>query len=142
MTKIFRKYKATAETRDGLYKVLQVTVTRAGREPLVAQFGGIKIAYNKDANVADMSTNVSGYFLCKRSQLIDRMLRDVCELCGATGDVEMHHVRKLRDLSRRGRRYKPEWMQRMIAMRRKTLAVCVGCHHEIHSGVYDAVRVH
>ncbi|MHB1629912.1 MAG: HNH endonuclease, partial [Bacilli bacterium] len=48
---------------------------------------------------------------------------------------------KLKDLEHNGRKEKPEWMKRMVAMRRKTLAVCHGCHTQIHSGNYDGIRV-
>ena len=76
-------------------------------------------------------------------QLIDRMLRNVCELCGAeVCSVEMHHICKLKNLSRNGRRHKPLWMKTMIALRRKTLAVCRECHVAIHAGKYDGVCVH
>lgn len=53
----------------------------------------------------------------------------------------MHHVKKLKDLENNGRKDKPEWMKRMIAMRRKTLAVCHECHAKIHSGKYDGNKV-
>jgi len=142
VSKVFGKYKVVTETKDGICKVLQVVVPRNGKEPLVAQFGGIKLSYDKDADIIDGATDVLGQFLCKRSQLIDRLLRNVCELCGAIDDVEMHHVKKLRDLGRNDRRHKPKWMVRMIALRRKTLAVCINCHHAIHSGLYDGVCVH
>jgi group II intron reverse transcriptase/maturase len=141
VSRIFRKYKTVIETKDGIYKVLQVKVTRDGKELLIAQFGGIKLAYDKNVDIVDDMTVGSRLFLGKRSQLIDRLLCDVCELCGVTGSIEMYHVKKLKDLGRSGGCHKPEWMKRMIAMRRKTLAVCVGCHHGIHSGVYDKVRV-
>ncbi len=36
---------------------------------------------------------------------------------------------------------KPEWMKRMMTMRRKTLAVCHKCHTKIHSGTYDGKKV-
>ncbi|WP_246320750.1 HNH endonuclease [Paenibacillus germinis] len=53
----------------------------------------------------------------------------------------MHHVKKLKDLSQNGRREKPQWIKRMVAMRRKTLAVCRECHANIHSGKYDGKKV-
>ncbi len=53
----------------------------------------------------------------------------------------MHHVKKLKDLEKNGRKEKPEWMKRIIAMRRKTLVVCHECHASIHSGTYNGRRV-
>jgi group II intron reverse transcriptase/maturase len=136
--KIYRKYMATVETKDGTYRVLQIVVKRENKKPLIAQYGGIKLAYNRNADVNDtpkQSFNI-------RTQLIDRMMRDVCELCGSKTDVQMHHVKKLKDLRRVDKVNKPEWMKRMIAMNRKTLAVCSECHHLIHAGKYDGIRVH
>lgn len=139
VNEVFRKYQTVTETTDGICKVLQVKVERVGKSPLLAQFGGIKLRYNKNAEVKDSSE----YFIFGgRSQLIDRLTRNVCELCGDGGDVEMHHVKKLKDLHRYGRMDKPVWVKKMIAMNRKTLAVCVRCHHMVHAGGYDSFRVH
>ena len=58
-----------------------------------------------------------------RNSLMERLKLQVCELCGATDKLEMHHVRKLKDL-----KGKSDWEKRMIARRRKTLPVCPKCH--------------
>ncbi len=75
-------------------------------------------------------------FIDIRSDLITRLKADTCELCGAQGKCRVHHVRKLADLKKKwgGRREKPEWVKRMIAMQRKTLIVCHQCHIAIHAG--------
>jgi hypothetical protein len=70
----------------------------------------------------------------KRTDILDRLLADRCEVCDHRGDCEVHHVRKLANLHKTGRREKPEWVKRMIAMRRKTLVVCEPCHVAIHAG--------
>ena len=67
-----------------------------------------------------------------RNGLIKRLQARVCELCGATDNLEMHHVRKLKDL-----KGKSDWEVKMIARKRKTLAVCSVCHHKIHAGKLD-----
>jgi hypothetical protein len=33
-----------------------------------------------------------------------------CEMCGDEGYVEVHHVRKLKDVNKPGRRTKPWWV--------------------------------
>lgn len=67
------------------------------------------------------------------TRLIDRLKGNVCEWCGAeTKDIEIHHVRKLKDLSG-----KAEWERHMIARRRKTLALCHSCHVKLHNGKLD-----
>lgn len=64
-----------------------------------------------------------------RTSLIDRLSACVCEYCGATENLEMHHVRKLKDLKK-----KDSWAKFMIARKRKTIAVCHNCHKMIHNG--------
>ena len=64
-----------------------------------------------------------------RNGLITRLNARVCENCGATDNLEMHHVRKLKNL-----KGKSDWEIKMISRNRKTLAVCSICHHKIHSG--------
>jgi len=56
-----------------------------------------------------------------------RLLADTCELCGSGNQVEVHHIRGLKDLNPRGRAHQPEWATRMAARRRKTLVVCRVC---------------
>lgn len=64
-----------------------------------------------------------------RTTLEDRLSAKVCELCGKTDvPLEMHHVNKVKNL-----KGKQQWEIIMIAKRRKTLAVCKGCHHKIHN---------
>src|SRR6185437_1407946 len=63
------------------------------------------------------------------TSLVDRLKAQKCEYCGASEDLEMHHVRKLKDL-----KGKQDWEKHMIARRRKTLAVCFNCHRKIHYG--------
>ena len=67
-----------------------------------------------------------------RNGLIKRLQARVCENCGATDNLEMHHVRKLKDL-----KGKSDWEIKMISRKRKTLAVCSVCHHKIHAGKLD-----
>lgn len=62
------------------------------------------------------------------------MMAEECEMCGSKGRIQVHHVRKLKDLNQPGRKAKPAWVQRMAAIRRKTLMVCEECHQAIHAG--------
>jgi hypothetical protein len=139
VNKIFKKYKTTRKTGEQSYKVLQTEVIREGKKPLVTYFGGFKLGFKKDAVIEDALPTGKVYNI--KSQLIERLLKDTCELCESRGNIEMHHVKKLRDLENNGRKEKPEWMKRMIAMRRKTLAVCYECHTKIHSGNYNGKRL-
>lgn len=65
-----------------------------------------------------------------KTSLMARLSARECELCGKTDtDIEIHHVRKLKDL--KGKDY---WERFMIARNRKTLALCTECHDKLHAG--------
>ncbi len=126
-----RKYRSTLVVDDRSYRVFKVTVERAGKKPLVAHFGANPLRRNpRPAMISDSPPRIS----IGRSELLDRMLAEECEMCGSKGCIQVHHVRKLKDLNRPGRRAKPAWVQRMAALRRKTLTVCEECHQAIHAG--------
>lgn len=127
-----RKYKATTETESGPRKCLRVIVEREkDKKPLVAQFGGIPLKRKQNAILVDQ---VPQFLMTNRSELLKRVLADVCELCGSKEDVEVHHSRKLADLEKPGQKEKPAWVKQMAARRRKTLVVCRHCHENIHAG--------
>ena len=65
-----------------------------------------------------------------KTSLMARLSAGQCELCGKTDcEIEIHHVRKLKDL--KGKSY---WERFMIARNRKTLALCIDCHEQLHNG--------
>ena len=68
-------------------------------------------------------------YITARTSLIDRLSARCCEICKSENDLQMHHVRKLREL--KGRK---KWEIMMIARKRKTMAVCHACHRKIHNG--------
>jgi hypothetical protein len=53
---------------------------------------------------------------------------------GRGKQVEVYHIRALKDLNRKGEGHPPEWVTRMAARRRKTVVVCRACHEGVHSG--------
>ena len=131
VSKVYDRYQTTTQTDRGTYKVLQVTVERGeGKKALVAQWGGISLARDVNAVLDDQPRLVWN----RRTELLERLLADTCELCGSREDVEVHHVRSLKDLRQKGRTEKPEWVKTMAARHRKTLVVCRTCHLNIHHG--------
>lgn len=67
------------------------------------------------------------------NSLIKRLRANKCEWCGAENvPLEMHHIRKLKDL--KGRK---QWEIAMIGRKRKTMALCVSCHDKLHAGKLD-----
>jgi group II intron reverse transcriptase/maturase len=136
VTKMAKQHKATIETADGPKKCLQVVIQRGeNKKPLVARFGGIPLKRKPEAILVD---RLPQFVMTNRSELLQRVLADKCELCGSKEKVEVHHIRKLADLEKPGRREKPVWVKQMAARRRKTLVVCRKCHEEIHAGTSTA----
>jgi group II intron reverse transcriptase/maturase len=130
--KMAQKHKAVIATPAGPRKVLQVTIERdRGRKPLAARFGGIPLRRMRTAVLTDQRPVMAS---AKRNELIHRLLAGRCELCEDTEGLEVHHVRKLADLNKPGRREKPPWMHLMAKRRRKTLVICRRCHEDIHAG--------
>ena len=121
VSKICRKYM-----KDGVF-----TVSYQGKRgnTINAKFynGGFKrLKPSKDSNVSNLPNFI---IHTSKTSLMDRLKAQKCELCGATDQLEMHHVRKLKDL-----KGKEPWEQFMIARRRKTIALCRCCHRKVHYG--------
>ena len=132
VNKMARKYKATIESPTGPRRVFQVTVERdRGRKPLAAHFGGIPLKRVRTAVLTDQRPVMAS---ARRNELIHRLLAGRCEICESTMGLEVHHIRKLADLNKPGRRDKPAWMHLMAMRRRKTLVICRRCHEDIHAG--------
>jgi group II intron reverse transcriptase/maturase len=131
VSKMAKRYHADIDTEYGTMRGLRVVVQREGKKPLIAEFGGIPLREQKRvANITDGVVRLGQ----KHTELVSRLLADRCELCGSTENVEVHHIRKLADLTKPGQKEKPLWVQRMAAIRRKTLVVCKQCHDDIHNG--------
>ena len=130
--KIVRRYKSIVHTAHGKRVCLKVVKEQGnGKRPKVTQFGGIPLKRNRQAVLVDRQPQ---RYRTDRNELIKRVEADKCEMCDSTVDVEVHHIRALRDLNVKGQREKPKWVQIMAARKRKTLVVCRTCHVDIHHG--------
>jgi hypothetical protein len=126
---IRKRLEGTRQTPDGPRKCLRLVIQREGKKPLVARFGGIQLKRKVNAAIKDQ---VIQTYPRLRSEIVEKLLRNECEVCGAKEKVEMHHIRKLADLNKTGRREKPLWMKVMIARKRKSIPLCKRCHVDIH----------
>jgi group II intron reverse transcriptase/maturase len=124
-----KRLKTSSKTRYGQRKCLKLVVPREGKKPLIAIFGGLSLRRKMDAAIKDQ---VIINYARTRSEIIERLLHDKCAQCGAEGEIEMHHIRKLADLKKQGKREKPPWMQMMISRKRKSIPLCKRCHKDIH----------
>lgn len=138
VSEVYHKFGTTILTPAGSYQGLMVQVEREeGKAPLVARWGGIPLRRQKNAVLNDHPPKVWN----TKTELLERLLAEICELCGSTEKVEVHHVRHLADLQKPGRAKKPYWVKIMAARHRKTLIVCRKCHDAIHAGQMPAARM-
>lgn len=132
----YRRYEGKRTVQGNTYKVLVVEVpTKNGTRYIY--WGGIPLKVVKPGTeILDDNNGRRNVALSSRTDLIQRLQANECEICGSQENCEVHHVRKLADLKNRwrGRKEKPAWVTTMIAMQRKTLVVCAKCHVAIHTG--------
>jgi hypothetical protein len=127
---VYERFGTTMATLNGPRRVLVVQIERNGKQPLVARWGGISLARQLDAELIDQEPVPK----VNMTELVQRLLAEECELCGSRENIQVHHIRALKDLNKPGRSTKPLWVQVMAARRRKTLVVCETCHRAIHEG--------
>ncbi len=130
VSNIYEKYGTELVVQDKKYKGLQVSIPRPEKKPLVATWGGVSLSWESKATLEEQPRKVYGGY----SELVQRLLAGYCELCGSTQDVEVHHIRAMKDLHTYPGREKPTWVKRMIALKRKTLPLCRTCHEDVHAG--------
>jgi group II intron reverse transcriptase/maturase len=130
VSKMAARYKAAIETPHGPRTCFEAVRIREGNQkPLVARFGGIPLKRRKNAVITDRAPGRDPY---PRKEIITRLLRNRCELCQHSGQVQVHHVARLADLAYPGHG-QPAWARFMAAKRRKSLMVCPPCHDQIHA---------
>jgi group II intron reverse transcriptase/maturase len=133
VARMVQRFSAKILTPAGPRKCIQLIIRREGKEPLVATFGGIPFQRKADAVLID---EVVRPIFNPRVELVLRLQADRCEICGAADGVQVHHIRKLVDLKKKGRSL-DLYQQVMAARRRKTLVLCRKCHVDVHAGRMD-----
>jgi group II intron reverse transcriptase/maturase len=129
MSKMAARHKAKIATPHGPRTCFEARIERDGRQPLVARFGEIPLHRRKTAMVLDRQPTRADY---PHKELLTRLLADICEICQQAGEVQVHHIRQLKDLGAPGPP-QPQWAKAMARRRRKTLVVCATCHGLIHA---------
>jgi group II intron reverse transcriptase/maturase len=128
--KVYRKSQATFREGKKCFKILQTTIEREGKKPRVARWGGISLHWDIKAPIKDHQMFLGP----GRSELEKRLLADTWQYCGTTGDaeqIEVHHIRALKDLATYDGREKPAWVKIMATRKRKTLVLCATCHQDV-----------
>ena len=142
VAQVIEKYGVDVKRKQGTgtRKLLGVTYqTKAGMKTLTYFNEPIRKKDKPDIGLAGLG--IWDKPILSRHQILKRLAADRCELCGkpwdSTTNLEVHHVRKLKDIkqkyAKKGQNI-PQWVLRMSSLRRKTLVVCETCHDEIHAG--------
>ena len=129
VSKTAARYKAKVLTGNGPRICFEARKHREGRPDLVARFGGIPLRRDRRAVIRDPAPVPA---TVPRKELISRLRRRQCELCGHGTTVAVHQVAGLASLGKPGPG-QPAWAVLMARMRRKTLVVCAACHEYIHA---------
>ena len=127
--KMAARHRTRIQTPRGPRTCFEAVIHRSGKVALIARFGGIPLSRQKTAVLYDRQPRQTGY---AHKEIVTRLLRGKCELCGGTDAIEVHQVRSLATLS--NTEQGPEWAAVMQRKRRKTLMVCRSCHEGIHQG--------
>ena len=137
-TWVYRRYSRKSEHGiTGL--ITEISNPKNPAKQITARFGDKPIRYNPKAFIRDRIARMYH----GGSELIRRFLANECELCGSSEGVNVHHIRKLKDIKKKyqGRSEPPAWAKFMMARNRKTVIVCHQCHVRIHNGRYDQRKV-
>jgi len=119
VTKILNKYK-----RNGHFSVRYRLKNGGVKERTFYHDGFRKKAPMSYSNIDKLPNNM---YHAAITRLTNRLKSEKCEMCGATDKLVMHHVRKLKDL-----KGKTPLEERMIARKRKTIALCAICQKLTH----------
>ncbi|WP_160724644.1 reverse transcriptase/maturase family protein [Bacillus sp. USDA818B3_A] len=124
-SKIWKKY-----SMDGKFRVKYRTKKGEKFAYLIDNiFVKDRTIKKKDSKIDELPNTIQ---FVTRTSLVDRLKAEKCEMCGKTDKLEMHHIRKLKDL-----KGKKLWEKHMIARQRKTIALCLDCHVKLHNGKLD-----
>ena len=129
VTTMAARHQAKVTTDDGPRTCFEARRKREGKPDLIARSGGIILQQDRRAVITGPAPVPVPY---PHKELIRRLRRRQCELCGHGVTVAVHQVAGLTQLGRPGPG-QPARAVLMARMRRKTLIVCAPCHDWIHA---------
>lgn len=138
VTQVYKRYAKAGKHKKRCIAVI-VDNPKNPDKPLGATFSDMPIKRKRTAILIDQYTGPYN----RRNELIQRLLANECELCSSNENIEVHHVRALKNIQKKykGRKQPPQWAVFMMERNRKTVVVCHKCHQAIHNGQYDGKKV-
>ena len=135
VSKIYKRYKSTKIVDGYTYKVIQDVIVDENNKEHIAYFGAIPLKRQKFKNNSINDSYNS--FFNSRNSLASKLINKKCDLCNSDENIEIHHINNLKNIDPN----KSVFLKRMIAMKRKTIALCKRCHNSIHNGNYDGISL-
>lgn len=125
------KYRSTVRKINKKYRLNKLFTVKYEQKGVIKSRTFYKTSFKRRTTAFNGSCDIEPYSIAdvSRTNLMDRLKAEKCELCGATGKLIMHHVRNLKDL-----KGKESWKRLMSARKRKTIALCPSCHRLRHLG--------
>ena len=125
------KYRSTVRKINKKYRYNKLFTVKYEQKGAIKSRTFYKTSFKRRTTAFNGSCDIEPYSIAdvSRTNLTDRLKAEKCELCGATGQLIMHHVRNLKDL-----KGKESWERLMSARKRKTIALCPSCHRLRHLG--------
>lgn len=138
---VYRRYSQKRVVDGRTYQCLYYQLKANGKS-YEFWWGGIPLQCVKidQKDTPELQDSIVGQTWNYRNELTRRLEADQCELCGSRENIQVHHIRKLKDLKKKWQNRKkkpPQWVERMISINRKTLVVCKRCHQNIHDGTIN-----
>jgi group II intron reverse transcriptase/maturase len=132
LSKIFKKYGSPFSC-----KVKNRTITFDKPLSLSAEYLNEKYSRVKDV-YAKFPYEVSDPFCTLKYDLrsYNNILDDPCLICDSKQDIEMHHLKHLKNTKDKGTLIKI-----MSKIRRKVIPLCRSCHVKVHAGRYDGMSL-
>ncbi|MGR5978260.1 HNH endonuclease [Bacillus cereus] len=125
MKKIISKY-----TKNGKF-IISYETKKGPKKATLIDKGFVRKKHTIKNQEIDIHPNTLMY--SARTELVERLMANKCEWCGIQDiPMEIHHIRKLKDL-----KGKMAWEKVMIARKRKTMVLCLECHNNLHNGKLD-----
>ena len=125
------KYRSTVRKINKKYRLNKLFTVKYEQKGVIKSRTFYKTSFKRRTTAFNGSCDIEPYSIAdvSRTNLTYRLKAEICELCGATGKLIMHHVRNLKDL-----KGKESWKRLMSARKRKTIALCPSCHRLRHLG--------
>lgn len=133
--KVYKRFSSFKTVDNFKYKVLAETIIDKQGNEHIAYFGAIPFKRRpfKNNSIIDIIT----YYYSNRNSLKSKIINKECEICKSTENVQLHHINHIKTIDNK----KPKFIQNLIALKRKTIALCENCHRLVHNGLYDGDRL-